>query len=81
MVGFDGIPFTAISNPRLTTVVTPAGDMGRLAAASLIRAIREGTPPEGHVLEPELIVRESTRARPRAVTAVQSAPPSVQVGG
>ena len=81
MVGFDGIPFTAISNPRLTTVVTPAGDMGRLAAASLIRAIREGTPPEGHVLEPELVVRESTRARPRAVTAVQSAPPSVQVGG
>ena len=47
IVGFDGIPFTAISNPRLTTVATPAGEMGRLAAASLIRAIREGTPPEG----------------------------------
>ena len=60
MVGFDGIPFTSISNPRLTTVVTPAGEMGRLAAGSLIRAIREGTAPEGHLLEPELIVREST---------------------
>jgi LacI family transcriptional regulator len=61
IVGFDGIPFTAISNPRLTTVVTPAGEMGRLAAASLMRAIRDGTPPAGHRLEPELIVRESTR--------------------
>lgn len=61
IVGFDGIPFTAISNPRLTTVVTPAFEMGRLAAGSLMRAIRDGTPPEGHRLEPELIVRESTR--------------------
>jgi LacI family transcriptional regulator len=77
MIGFDGIPFTAISNPRLTTVVTPAGDMGRLAAASLIRAIREGTPPEGHILEPELIVRESTSARPRAVAAVATDEPPV----
>jgi len=61
IVGFDGIPFTAISNPRLTTVATPAGDMGRQAAASLIRAIREGAPPDGLVVSPELIVRESTR--------------------
>ena len=47
IVGFDGIPYTTISNPRLTTVSTPTGQMGRLAAASLIRAIREGSPPEG----------------------------------
>jgi DNA-binding LacI/PurR family transcriptional regulator len=63
MVGFDGIPFTAISNPRLTTVATPTAEMGRLAAASLIRAIREGVQPDGQVVTPELIVRESTRAR------------------
>jgi len=61
VVGFDGIPFTAISNPRLTTVSTPAAEMGRLAATSLIRAIRDGTPPEGRLLSPELVVRESTR--------------------
>jgi len=63
IVGFDGIPSTAISNPRLTTVTTPSGEMGRLAAASLIRAIQDGSPPEGRRLEPELVVRESTRAR------------------
>ncbi len=63
IVGFDGIPSTAISNPRLTTVTTPSGEMGRLAAASLIRAIQDGAPPEGRRLEPELVVRESTRAR------------------
>jgi DNA-binding LacI/PurR family transcriptional regulator len=63
IVGFDGIPSTAISNPRLTTVTTPSGEMGRLAAASLIRAIKDGSPPEGRRLEPELVVRESTRAR------------------
>jgi DNA-binding LacI/PurR family transcriptional regulator len=64
IVGFDGIPYTAISNPRLTTVSTPTGEMGRLAAASLIRAIRDGTPPEGRRLAPELVVRESTRPQP-----------------
>lgn len=61
IVGFDGIPFAAISNPRLTTVATPAGEMGRLAAASLIRAIQLGSRPEAILLPPELIVRESTR--------------------
>jgi DNA-binding LacI/PurR family transcriptional regulator len=64
IVGFDGIPFAAISNPRLTTVATPAGEMGRLAAASLIRAIQVGARPEAILLSPELIVRESTRTLP-----------------
>jgi DNA-binding LacI/PurR family transcriptional regulator len=63
MVGFDGIPYAAISNPRLTTVATPSGEMGRLAAALLIGAIRAGSRPDGQLLVPELIVRESTRSR------------------
>ena len=57
----DGIPFAAISNPRLTTGATPAPEMGRLAAASLVRAIQLGSRPEAILLPPELIVRESTR--------------------
>jgi LacI family transcriptional regulator, galactose operon repressor len=61
MVGFDDIPYTTISNPRLTTVSTPTAEIGRLAAAALIRAIRDGTQPEGRVLTPTLVVRESTR--------------------
>jgi DNA-binding LacI/PurR family transcriptional regulator len=61
LVGFDGIPYAAISNPRLTTVATPSGEMGRLAAAALIRAIKVGSMPDGLLVAPELIVRESTR--------------------
>ena len=64
VVGFDGIPFAEMSNPRLTTVVTPLTELGRLAASSLIEAIRSGRLPEAVVLPVELVVRESTRARP-----------------
>lgn len=62
VVGFDGIPFAAIANPRLTTVAVPSADMGRIAAESLIRAIHGGYAPEGALLNVELVVRESTRA-------------------
>lgn len=61
LVGFDGIPFTAISNPRLTTVATPTRDLGRLAASALLRVAQTGERPEGALLRAELVVRESTR--------------------
>ena len=38
IVGFDGIPFAGISNPRLTTVAVPSAEMGSAAASSLIDA-------------------------------------------
>lgn len=60
VVGFDGIPFAAISNPRLTTVTTPTEELGRLAAASLIGAIAGGPLPPAVLLPVELVVREST---------------------
>jgi DNA-binding LacI/PurR family transcriptional regulator len=63
VVGFDGIPFAEISNPRLTTVVTPAFEMGRRAAAVLIAAVQTGTMPEAETLPVALAVRESTRVR------------------
>ena len=61
IVGFDGIPFAGISNPRLTTVAVPSAEMGRVAASSAIRAVHEGVLPEGVVLPVEIVVRESTR--------------------
>jgi DNA-binding LacI/PurR family transcriptional regulator len=64
IVGFDGIPFAAISNPRLTTVAVPSAEMGRVAAASLIRAVHDGVLPDGVMLPVEIVVRESTRNRP-----------------
>lgn len=66
IVGFDDIPFAAISNPRLTTVSIPSALMGRTAAASLISTLEVGTLPEGMLLPLELVVRESTRAADRS---------------
>lgn len=45
VAGFDGIPFAAISNPQLTTVVQPAEKLGELAALALFGAIETGKPP------------------------------------
>lgn len=61
IVGFDGIPFAATSNPRLTTVSVPSFEMGRLAADALIEAIHGGGLPDAVLMPLELIVRESTR--------------------
>jgi LacI family transcriptional regulator len=70
IVGFDGIPFAGISNPRLTTVAVPSAEMGRVGASSLIQAVHEGVLPDGVVLQLELVVRESTRGA--AVRGVQA---------
>lgn len=64
VVGFDGIPFAGISNPRLTTVSVPSAELGRIAAASLIQAVHDGALPDGVVLPVEFVVRESTGRRP-----------------
>ena len=64
IVGFDGIPYARISNPRLTTVAVPSADMGRIAALSLIRAVHEGQLPPGVLLPVEIVVGESTRSLP-----------------
>ncbi len=37
IVGFDGIPFAGISNPRLTTVAVPSAEMGLAAATDAHR--------------------------------------------
>ncbi len=60
IVGFDGILFAEMSNPRLTTVATPLAEMGRLAASSLMAAIQSGVLPDAVALPVELVVREST---------------------
>jgi LacI family transcriptional regulator len=74
IVGFDGIPFAEMSNPRLTTVATPLAELGRLAASSLIGAIHSGELPEPMVLPVELVVRESTLADvPRAAHGLAGA--------
>jgi DNA-binding LacI/PurR family transcriptional regulator len=69
IVGFDDIQAAAFLNPPLTTVRQPLHHMGDLAARTLLRRIREGeTEPEEILVQPELVVRDSTGS-PRKVQA------------
>jgi DNA-binding LacI/PurR family transcriptional regulator len=63
VLGYDGIPFASIARPRLTTVETPAAEMGRLAATTLVQATRTGRMPPARLLPVRLVVRESTAGR------------------
>lgn len=59
IVGYDGVPETAFSNPPLTTVVQPMVEMGRRAVQTILNfdgAVRRET------LDVELIERASTAA-------------------
>lgn len=62
VVGFDDIQSAAYQNPALTTVRQPLREMGRIAAETLLGRIRSSeAQPGGEIMvEPELIVRETT---------------------
>jgi DNA-binding LacI/PurR family transcriptional regulator len=65
VVGFDDVQSAAYQNPALTTVRQPLQQMGMLAAAQVLEQIGSQALPavQQIVVTPELIVRESTRAR------------------
>src|SRR6266704_3635865 len=70
VVGFDDIQSAAFQNPALTTVRQPLRNMGIIAAETLLRRINapaKSPYPKNILVEPELIVRETT-ARPRATS-------------
>ncbi|WP_108396579.1 LacI family DNA-binding transcriptional regulator [Devosia submarina] len=61
VIGFDGVPEAALSTPKLTTIEQPMKEIARLA----VEAALDGTQVTGRrVLEPRLVIREST-ASPR----------------
>jgi LacI family transcriptional regulator len=62
IVGFDDIDFAASAAIPLTSVRQPAVEMGRAAATRLLEIIEDPTTSSvvHTVLEPELVVREST---------------------
>jgi DNA-binding LacI/PurR family transcriptional regulator len=66
VVGFDDIQNAAYQNPGLTTVRQPLREMGRIAAEILLKRInRPGSElHDKHIVEPELVVRETTCAAP-----------------
>lgn len=61
VIGFDGVPEAALTEPPLTTVAQPALDMGRRAVA-ILTAHRGETVRDA--LPVELVVRGSTGAAP-----------------
>jgi len=74
VVGFDDlVPLTEISVPMLTTVRQPLPQMMCEAVELLIGRLSKARtgPPEHVIIEPELIVREST-ASPTSHTAVDT---------
>jgi LacI family transcriptional regulator len=62
VVGFDDIESAAYQNPSLTTVRQPLREMGRAAAEILLKRINRPSSElhDEHVVEPELVVRETT---------------------
>ena len=63
VVGFDDVQSAAFQNPGLTTVRQPLRTMGMLAAETLVQRINgpvDGPAPKQLVIDPELVVREST---------------------
>ena len=72
VVGFDDIQSAAYQNPGLTTVRQPLKEMGRTAAETLLRRIRKSQPDAqgGEMMvEPELIIRETTTSAPQIAAA------------
>lgn len=64
IIGFDDVPYSALSSPSLTTVRQPMEKMGLRAVERVLQQIHEGTQPAQpgsiDLVAPELVEREST---------------------
>jgi LacI family repressor for deo operon, udp, cdd, tsx, nupC, and nupG len=61
VIGFDDIRFARFSDPPLTTIAQPMGDIGREAATLLIEILNQAdVAPRKHMLPTQLVVRGST---------------------
>jgi LacI family transcriptional regulator len=71
VIGFDDIKLAAFCNPRLTTIRQPLSNMGRIAAQCALNRIHGiGRFRDQIIVEPELVVRESTQSINQAPTPV-----------
>ena len=60
IVGFNDLPFAAVSSPSITTVATPRYEVGFEAARMLLQIVDGAVPERGRIdLGFELVVRES----------------------
>ena len=64
VIGFDDIPLAAYFRPTLTTVRQPIYDIGKMLSQMLIKIIKGEEPAQRQIiLQPELVVRESSGVR------------------
>jgi DNA-binding LacI/PurR family transcriptional regulator len=59
VIGFDDHPFATMSQPPLTTILQPFHDQGEIAVTLAAEMVR-GASPRTVVLDPILVVRQST---------------------
>lgn len=71
VVGYDDVPIAAAVTPALTTVAQPVHQIGATAAVQLLDALRSGQHPRPsrHVLDVELVIRNSCGATEMATVA------------
>ena len=79
VVGFDGIPASRQSWPRLTTVDVPSVEVGRRAVEMLMASVRDGRMPASEVVPVRLVVGDSTPPRAARV-ASRGTPATVATG-
>lgn len=60
VIGFDDVNSAAYQNPSLTTVRQPLKKMAEIAAQTLLDRLQHKRVPREILVEPELVVREST---------------------
>lgn len=64
VTGFDDISFSRHYKPSLTTVRQPTYDLGRKAAELIFKMVESKKyKPKGVILNPKLVIRESTKKR------------------
>ncbi len=65
IAGFDNLPECRVTSPPLTSVAYPIESIARLAVRNLIDRIEGASdrPPHRILLEPHVVVRESTDPR------------------
>ncbi len=62
LAGYNNLPTVGHVSPSLTTVNYPSMDVGRIAGEMILNLLA-GDPVEDVVLEPELVIRQSTQAK------------------
>jgi DNA-binding LacI/PurR family transcriptional regulator len=74
LVSFDDSEWFSLIRPQISAVAQPSYELGATAARTLLKRIsgQLTTPPQRTVLKTEVIIRESSRRKPRAELAEYS---------